>query len=82
MRSGVPDVLIGMEDDGCAALWESALLALFHTMHSLRCGSALRIAQGRTVNANGVALMTKATEERLNEGFVPQKGLPFGRVEI
>src|SRR2546427_156687 len=71
-----------MKDDGCASLWESALLALFHTMHGLRCGSALRIAQGRTVNANGVALMTKAAEERLDEGFISQKRLPFGIVEI
>ena len=27
--------LIGIEDDGCASLWESAFLALFHTMHRL-----------------------------------------------
>ena len=42
--------------------------------------SALRIAQGRPVNANRVALMAQATEERVDEGFVAEKRLPLGIV--
>ena len=45
-------------------------------------GSALGIPQGRAVDANGVALMPQATEEGLDERFVPQKPLPFGVVKV
>jgi hypothetical protein len=38
--------------------------------------SALRVAQGRPVNANRVALMAQPTEERLDERFVAEKRLP------
>jgi hypothetical protein len=42
----------------------------------------LGISQGLTVNADGVTLMTRATEERLHERFVPEKRLPFGIVKV
>ena len=44
--------------------------------------SALRVAQGRPVNANRVALMAQPTEERLDERFVAEKHLPFRVVQI
>src|ERR1700730_10312921 len=44
--------------------------------------SALRVAQGRPVNANRVALMAQPTEERLDERFVAEKPLPFRVVQI
>ena len=44
--------------------------------------SALRVAQGRAVNANRVALMAEPTEERLDERFVAKKRLPCRVVQI
>ena len=64
-------------------MWESAFSALFHTMHGLSgAGSALGIAQGRAVDADSVALVPEATEERVHEAFVAEHRLPFGIVEI
>jgi hypothetical protein len=42
----------------------------------------LGIAQGGTVDPDGVALMAQATEEGLDERFVAEKGLPFGVIEV
>src|SRR5438128_538736 len=44
--------------------------------------SALRLSQRRSVNANRVALVPEATEEGVDERFVAEKGLPFGKVQI
>ena len=44
--------------------------------------SALGIAQGRTVDADSVALMPEATAEGLDEGFVAEKRLPLGVVQV
>ena len=45
-------------------------------------GSALGIAQGGTVDPDGVALMAQATEEGLDERFVAEKRLPFRVIEV
>ena len=45
-------------------------------------GSALGIAQGGTVDADRVALMAQPTEERVDEGFIAEKRLPFGVVQV
>ena len=54
------------------------------SVHSRRLepvgGSALRIAQGRPVNANRVALVAEPTEQGVHEGSVAEKGLPFREV--
>jgi len=41
---------------------------------------ALKISQGRAVDANRVALMAEATQERVDERLVAEKRLPFGIV--
>ncbi len=45
-------------------------------------GSALGIAQGGTVDPDGVALMAQPTEEGLDERFVAEKRLPFRVIEV
>jgi hypothetical protein len=44
--------------------------------------SALGIAQGRTVDPDGMALMPQPTEKGLDEGFVAEKRLPLGVVQV
>src|SRR2546428_11288219 len=45
-------------------------------------GSALGIAQGGTVDPDGVALMAQPTEESVDERFVAEKRLPFRVIEV
>ena len=45
-------------------------------------GSALGIAQGGTVDPDGVALMAQPTEEGLDERFVAEKRLPLRVIEV
>ena len=40
------------------------------------------IAQRGTVDAVRVALMPEPTEERVDEGFIAEKRLPFGVVQV
>jgi len=42
----------------------------------------LGIAQGGTVDPDGVALMAQPTEEGLDERFVAEKRLPFRVIEV
>ena len=84
-------------DEGCGRLCETAFCAVLQVAVGAFCastptsastpvaggsGSALGIAQGGTVDPDGVALMAQPTEEGLDERFVAEKRLPFRVVEV
>ena len=67
----------------CKSLWARCVRPQGRQRpHPGASGLALGIAQGGTIDPNGVALMAQPTEEGLDECFVAEKGLPFRIVKV